>query len=143
MWRAAFVDKERVMHVGYKNRLLKSSLEIYTAPNAHEAETTIVEGATSAAILPNMAQSMNQVMYIVPDPAGIGSVSSDIVGGAIAVRGNEVTVCGEEGVRVEAYTPSGVLAAFGKDSLTLPGNGVYIIRARFADGSREVRRVTL
>ena len=143
MWRAAFVDKERVMHVGYKNRLLKSSLEIYATPDADEAEATIVDGAISAAILPNKAQSMNRMMYMVPDPTGIGSVSPDVTGGSIVVNGNEVSLCGKDGVSVEAYTPAGILAASGKNSLIIDGNGVYIIRARFADGSSEVRRVTI
>ncbi len=143
MWRAAFVDKERIMHVGYKTRLLKSSLEIYTAPSVDDAEATAVDGAAVAAFLPNLAQSMNRMLYVVPDRSGIGNVSAGNSAGFIMVNGSEVSTCGKDAVNVEAYTASGALAASGKDFLTLPSKGVYVIRARFSDGSVEVRKATV
>ena len=86
---------------------------------------------------------MNRMLYVVPDRSGIGNVSAGNSAGFIMVNGSEISTCGKDAVNVEAYTASGALAASGKDFLTLPSKGVYVIRARFSDGSVEVRKATV
>lgn len=69
--------------------------------------------------------------------AGLEYAVADGANAEIKVEGRRVWVAGGVGVkRLEAYTTAGALAASGKNNeLTLPSEGIYVIKAELANGN--------
>lgn len=82
--------------------------------------------------------------FTLGENAGVAPAEADRKA-TITVNGNTVAVATDAEVEtMEAYTPAGVLTASGAgSSLTVPGNGIYLITVRFADGSAIHRKIAI
>ena len=58
----------------------------------------------------------------------------------IAVSGRNVSA---EGSRIEVFSPSGAMIASGSVALTLPGAGIYVVRATAPGGLTARRKVAV